>query len=1057
MKRIILSILIVIGFIYPELSFAQKMRLEKTRFQKPTKLKSHPIERLLSGTGSLDRTSRNSNKLLVLLVEFQEDNNPQTTGNGQFVQDPEGYPIPIGKPPHDHQFFTSQLEVLTYYYDAVSLGSFQVETDIFPQSSPGNFIAYTLPNEMAYYNPPGASQSLMISRFEEYFHDIFTTADQDTLIDFSDYEHFMFIHAGADTQHDFNGDTPADIPSFYIQVGTGKEVIVDNGIVMDHACNVPELITQDIDENSNGVYTSFDNYGVINAVMVHEFGHSIGFVDLYNTMNNTPQVGYYDIMDSGGSGIVGFEYPLYSDSVYSIEGVYPALPSAWSRIIAFEDDFRARGILKDISEFNLKHRIHILPAEKIYDPAVMTDSTAYFVKIPLNDTEYLLVENRQPDPDGDGGNIPIWSEDNRVILAPSSMNMSDPDPNYEYDYLLPGWIDETGDTFGGGLLVWHIDEKILYENDNYTNNTVNTRHSRRAVKIIEADNIDDIGNIYSMFWQGTAYEPFYKFKPLIDEDGYFSGWDDEYILHANGELEFIGTIANDELSSTSQPALVSNNGDPSIFSMYDISSYSIEYNEERVMSFRFGIRSFDVTEKIADYDSIAAIGRVGNIAGYPTFPLLGDNNVVYYSLINENWAVNFGVAQSINLIPEYPIFPVDQDLDGDDEFLFINNNTICSFTPDEIEPFTFSSNLSDIPLMIDSWGNPSMVIPTVDSLYFLPQNQKMNIGNAVCTFDGSKLIAATNEKIYLIPDISIDGASIQEIYLPNYDPIYTPVSYIDMIDPSKNCTFIQTGIGDIYKIQNGIAKEIFRLSPYTSSNATQLALGDFNGISLVFGAEDRVFAISLDGTLNHGFPAYLENKQITSFSYPRIIAFPDETVVLLQEENNGYIAVNLQAKYVMKYSFYWVQQEQTDQFYWDNYQDKLLFIYADNHSHLYSSYIENITNDPVIWNGFRNNRYSIYSGTDSYNLPITPHLDAYAYPNPAKSGEVRFKIIDARNEINLKIFDIAGNLVYKETVNWNDAYGQDIRWNTSSIASGVYFAVVKTDGKVRKIPFAVVN
>ena len=125
MKRIILSILIVIGFIYPELSSTQKLRLEKNRLQKPTKLQSHPIERLLSGTGSLDRTSRNSNKLLVLLIDFlkEEVDDPQTTGNGKFIQDPEGYPIPIGKPPHDHQFFTSQLEVLTYYYNAVSLFS----------------------------------------------------------------------------------------------------------------------------------------------------------------------------------------------------------------------------------------------------------------------------------------------------------------------------------------------------------------------------------------------------------------------------------------------------------------------------------------------------------------------------------------------------------------------------------------------------------------------------------------------------------------------------------------------------------------------------------------------------------------------------------------------------------------------------------------------------------------------------------------------------------------------------------------------------------------------
>ena len=1067
MKRILLSILIVIGIIYPDLSFARKMRLEKTRIQKPSELRNHPIERLLSGTGYLDQTSRDANKLLILLIDFQEDSDPQTTGNGKFIQDPTGYNMPLGKPPHDYDYFVSQSEVLYYYYDAVSYGSFLLDIDVYPQTTPGNFEAYTLPHEMAYYNPPGASQELMITRFEEYFFDAFTKADEDSTLDFSQYGHFMFIHAGADTQHDFNGDSPADIPSFFIQVGTGKEVTVDDDIIIDHACNVPEMITQDVDEIPNGEGFIFTNYGVINGVMVHEFGHSIGFADLYNVYNNTPQVGYYDIMDSGGSGAVNFAWGV--DSLFSIEGVYPALPGAWSRMLAFEDNFRARGILKDISEFDLSKRINILPVEKMFDANAMNDSTAYFVKIPLNDTEYLLVENRQSDPDGDGGSIPIWSDDYRVILAPSSTDPNDPNPNYEYDWLLPGWdyyneelIEPRTLSYGGGLVVWHIDNALLEENDNYSNNTVNTLHSRRAVKIIEADNIDDIGNQYSMYWQGTAYEPFFKYSPLLDEFGDFLGWDDDYILNSNGELEFIGSIASDELSSTSKPELTSNNGDPSIYSLYDISSYSIELNEERIMSFRFGIQSFDVTEKIAEYDSISAIGHIGNTEGYPSysiFPLIADNNVQYFSLIGENWENNLNVTQSVDFIPEFPIFPIDPDLDGDDVFQFIAGNTIENFSPDAIYQVNYSQNLSDIPLMIESWEFPTLVVPTQTELnmyYNGTDSLSYPFANAKITFDGSRIVASTTEKIILIPDFMLDGALIQEIDLPDYDPICTPVNYVDMQDPTRNATFVQTRTGDIFRIQNGEAEEIFRLSPYTDLPPSQLALGDFAGISLIFGAEDRVFAIGLDGTMKSGFPAYLENKTIVPNSYPRIIAFPDEIVALLQE-NNGYVAVNLQAEQILKYSFYWTKQEAEDQFYWDNYRDKLFYIFADDDSHLYSSYIESIDDDPIIWNGFRNNRYSLYTGTANTDLSITPHLKAYAFPNPAKTGEVRFKIIDARNDITLKIYDIAGNMLHKNTIEWNLGSQQDIRWDTSSISSGVYFAVIKTDGKVKKIPFAVVN
>lgn len=1064
MKRLILSILIVLGMLMPRLSFAEKLHLEKSRINRKLEKKIHPIEQFLSGIGKLDRTSREANKLLVLLVDFQEDSDPQTTGTGKFIQDPGDYPLTFGRPPHDLLFFGNQLEALREYYIAVSYGSFEVDYHIYPQAPITEFEAYTLPHEMSYYNPPGASQELMISRFEEYFQDIFTRADLDTLIHFADYDHFMFIHAGSDWQHDVNGDSPADIPSFFIKVGTGKEVIVDDGIIIDHACNVPEMITQDITTDTDGYETYIYNYGFINAVMVHEFGHSIGFADLYNTMNFTPQVGYYDIMDSGGTPLIGL--PGGDNTYYFLEGIYPALPGSWSRIMAFEDDYRARGILKDITEFDLTKPISVLPSSKVFDAAALNDTTAYIIKIPLNDTEYLLVENRQIDPDGDGGTT-IWtSNDGRVILHPTYPS---PNPNnennYEYDVLLPGFegLDVTGEDvryYGGGLLIWHIDNAILEENDNYINNTVNVRHSSRAVKIIEADDIDDIGNPYSMFWQGTEYEPFFKYMPLIDEDGWFQGWDDEFIVNSSGELEFIGTIFSDELSSTSAPALTTNNGDPSIFSIYDISSYPIDLFQERTISFRFGVRSFDVTEKIAEFDSLKAIGQIGTSLGFPTFPILTEGEINFYSLIDENWADNFGVSLYYVGNSDFPIIPIDNNFDGDSEFYVTDQSQTTAFTIDAISSSQFGSNLSDAPIFIENWDSPTLVIPTLDSLYFIPQNLQMNISNATCSFDGTNLIAATTGNIYLIPDISISGASVQEIEIDDYSPVYRPVSFMDESDYSNNATFVQTDNGDIYKIQNGKANEIFRLSPYTSAQPSQLALGDIfddGNVYLAFGAEDRIFVITLDGTMASGFPGYLENRVIKPFAYPRIIAFPDETVIVLEEANNGFVAVKTDARQSLKYSFYWARNDVSDQFYWDDNNEYLYYLYADKEHNLFSSYSVDVVQNPIIWNGFRNLDFSIYYGSISPSVVSNDSFTAYAFPNPAQTGEVRFKVLNAETDIKLKIFDIAGNMLHDREVEWEETNSQDIRWNTSKIATGVYFAVIKSSGKIKKVPFAVVN
>ncbi|MCK4695802.1 MAG: T9SS type A sorting domain-containing protein [Candidatus Cloacimonetes bacterium] len=1058
MKQLLLSTLIVVGLVFPKLSYAKKLYFQKEKYPLKSEKKVHPIEKYLSGTRTIDLNSRDANKLLVLLIEFQEDNDPQTTGNGKFVQDPGDYPITFGKPPHDHEYFVNQLEALRYYYLAVSYGSFEVEIDVFPQSLPGDFQAYTLPHEMSYYNPPGADPDLMVSRFEEYFLDAFTKADEDENIDFSQYEHFMFIHAGADWQHDIFGDTPADIPSFFIKVGEGKEAIVDDGFIIDHACNIPETITQDIQEFDDGLIPEVYNYGVINAAMVHEFGHSIGFVDLYNTKNNTPQVGYFDIMDSGGSILLGFGYDENGDEepdiVYYMEGTIPGFPCAWSRTLAFEDTYRARGILKDISDFNFDESITVLPAEKIFEASSITDSSAYFIKVPLNDTEYILIENRQVDPDGDGGTY-IWTtEDQRIILYPT---YPPPNPdnsnNYEYDYLHPGWLDEDGNDYGGGLLIWHIDEKILEENNNFENNTVNIYHSHRAVKIIEADNIDDIGNPYSMYWYGTAYEPYFKYMPIIDEEGYFIEWDDKTIVNSSGEIEFIGTIFNESLSAVTEPALITNTGNPSVFSIYDISSYSIEPGIERVMTFKFGTQLFDGTEKIAEFDSLLAIGSVGSSYGFPTFPLISENGINFFSRIDETWQDNFGVTISYENIPSQPIFPSDTNNDEEDEYSIITNNILTLVTPENIEIQSFPTDIIDVLLYIEELSVST--IATIEKLFI--NDEELNIPNARLAYNGSHIIATSNDKVYFIdPE---NPAANTYVAISNLNDTSPPVCYTDT-NPQYNAVFIQNENGNIYKIQNSKSEEIFRLSPYTSEKPSQLAIGDFlddGQVYLVFGAGNRAFAITLNGTLAPGFPAYLDDKIIKPESYPRIIKFNDETILLFEEKDNGYIGVNRNAKISLQHSFYWQKTNLFDQFYWDELSEKLYYIYADANSYLYASYLENITEDPIIWNGFRNNNYSLYSGSIEYQPGDANKLTAYAFPNPAKNGEVRIRVQNAKNNINLKVFDIAGNIIHKVKVEKEANDIQDIRWNTSKVASGVYFGIIKSKGEVKKTPIAIIN
>ncbi|MEA2097169.1 MAG: T9SS type A sorting domain-containing protein [Candidatus Cloacimonadota bacterium] len=1065
MKKILLSALIVLVLSIPELSYAKKFIIQKDIIHSAKERKVHPLEKEFTRPRNISNiNSRDYNKILVLLIDFQEDSLSTTTGNGKFLQDPTGYSFPIGRPPHNQTYFSMQLEALTYYYDAVSFGDFQAEIDIFPQAVAGeDFTGYTLPHEMSYYNPIGAGSELMIERFEQYFLDCFNTADEDGNINFSQYEHFIFIHAGSDWQHDVWGDTPSDLPSFYIVVGDGKEAIVDDGtVIINHACNIPETIIQDSEPDDSGSITIVPNWGVINAVMVHEFGHSLGFVDLYNTKNYTPQVGYFDIMDSGGLTAISLGVDEtgngQADIYYEVEGIFPALPGAWSRIIAFEDSYRARGILKDIDEFKFDSKITVLPAEKMFDAATITDSSAYFIKIPLTDTEYLLVENRQVDPDGDGGAYPCTSEDQRVVLYPTYPDPNpSSDPTYEYDYLLPGWISDDYSSYGGGLLIWHIDEKILYENNNFENNTINTHHSSRAVKVIEADGLEDIGNLSSMFWRGTSFEAFYKYYPLFDEEGWFIGWDNDYIVNNNGELEFIGTMFNDRFGATTKPALMTNDGDPFLYSIYDISSCSVEYGMERTMSFKFGTDLFDVTQKIAEFDSIRAIGYVGNINDWPTFPIVSENGIDFISLVDQSWQDTLDVDIIYDPTPTQPILALDPNDDGEDEHYFINDSDLSIISPYMNDLENYSSNISDAPMFIPNWLTPALVVPTEDSLFI--GEYEYDIQNAKCVFNGEQLIVASENSIHFISDPELDGALYLQIDIEEYDQNHIPICYDDT-NSNYDSVFLQNADGDIFRIRNSEIEEIFKLSPYTSEEPSQLAIGDFlddGQIYIVFGAGDRVFAITIDGTLAPGFPAYLDNKQIKPAAYPRIITFGDENVILLEEMDNGFVAINEDAELSISHSFFWEKVNTLDQFYWDEDIQQLHFIYSDVSSNLYTSYLENIEEDPIIWNGYRNGGYNIYSGSIQYQTNQDDALTAFCFPNPTRYGEVRVKVINAKADIDLKIFDIAGNIVWRDTVEKAANDSQDIRINTSKMASGVYFGIVSSEKEIKKISFAIIN
>ena len=65
------------------------------------------------------------------MVEFKEDNKQSTTGNGKFLNTIEGIDCEsyhIDPPPHDGEYFHSQLKAANSYFRSVSYDEFGIDT-----------------------------------------------------------------------------------------------------------------------------------------------------------------------------------------------------------------------------------------------------------------------------------------------------------------------------------------------------------------------------------------------------------------------------------------------------------------------------------------------------------------------------------------------------------------------------------------------------------------------------------------------------------------------------------------------------------------------------------------------------------------------------------------------------------------------------------------------------------------------------------------------------------------------------------------------------------------
>lgn len=414
-------------------------------------------------------------RVLVLRIDFKTDRSGNlTTGNGKFnLSPPDTINVPVDPTPHDRDFYMAHNEALRRYYEVTTHGRLVYEYDVYPKQG----TAYST-TDMADFGPWNIldDPDIFDKAFRMFRAFVVAADTQDVSIPWDQFHRVTLIHAGSDLQSDVNQNSPNDIPTFTIGVAEEDAIpVADSTIFIQAGMIMPETTNQD------------GFFAALNAVFAHEMGHLIfGWRDVYNVATGFPVCGLWTLMDTGNllGTIVQTGQGANIRQFFAI-GVLPPLTDPYQTSIVWGDVPLADPVQWGVVD-------SLMPPQVV--PRV--------IRVPLSSEEYLLLENRRWDINGDDQLVLQRDPTTGVILGPSTTD------SLEYDFLLPG----------EGVLAWHVDDSVV-SFDFITGEplgrrldpffSLNADPDRKGLQIFEADGLDDLGDFTSPLALGSPFDPFF--------------------------------------------------------------------------------------------------------------------------------------------------------------------------------------------------------------------------------------------------------------------------------------------------------------------------------------------------------------------------------------------------------------------------------------------------------------------------------------------------------------------------------------------------------------------
>lgn len=439
--------------------------------------------------------------VVALMVEFQPDTTRFTTGDGTFsgvlfegVEPPTIDPLP-----HDASYFDAHLRFLENYVGRVADGRTTVTTHLLPD-------VVRVSGTMGQYSPTGvdAGSDAELSKLSALIDEAWTLADQSTMALPAGLDpattSFVIFHAGVGRDIELVGTTldktPEDIPSIFFDQRAlnrlGASGVSMDGFPVSNSMIIPRT------ESRLGVDPLTSEPFLVelstNGLLAASFFNYLGVPDLFNTETGDSAIGPFGLMDALG--------------IFAYSGLFPPEPSAWTKqFLGWGDVVTTSGGAETVQLTYAGH-----------------PSQNEMARVPISGSEYFLVENRYRDAAGDGVRMRVWtpSGEQEVVFENGDPEFNDQTVTGfpggvvlevdDYDFALPGGIDENDNDLLGGVLIWHIDENRLAAG--LGDNRINADRNARSIDLEEADGAQDIG-----FGSGASF-----FGPRFDLGTPFDFW-----------------------------------------------------------------------------------------------------------------------------------------------------------------------------------------------------------------------------------------------------------------------------------------------------------------------------------------------------------------------------------------------------------------------------------------------------------------------------------------------------------------------------------------------------